>query len=196
MHGGKHPKGIASPHYKNGTRSKYLTAIPARIASDFKSLRNRQDLLELNNEIALLDSRLLDVLRRVDSGEAGEVWKALKQAHTAFVEAKAKGLAGVPEMNVALYQMGALIERGVSDWQAWHEVSRLLEQRRKLVESERKRFVEQQEILTGKEAAMLFNALLSIVNEHVTDRDTKQRIQADVTRLVTPEVRNGLKLAG
>lgn len=184
-HGGASPRGEASPSFKHGLRSKYITAIPQRIKSDLENLRKRDDLLRLNDEIALIDSRLLDILKRVDTGEAGQVWAELRKAHKAFVEAKALGAAGIVEMTAALYQMEALIERGASDYFAWGEACKLIEQRRRLVESERKRELEQQEILTGKEAAMLFNALLSIVNEHVTDRDTKQRIQAAVYDLTS-----------
>jgi hypothetical protein len=184
-HGGASLKGEASGTFKNGLRSKYITAIPQRIKSDLENLRKRDDLLRLNDEIALIDSRLLDILKRVDTGEAGQVWAELRKAHRAFVEAKMMGEAGKGEMLAAMRQMEALIERGASDYFAWGEACKLIEQRRRLVESERKRELEQQEILTGKEAAMLFNALLSIVNEHVTDRDTKQRIQAAVYDLTS-----------
>lgn len=196
MHNGNAPRGIASGRYKHGRNSKYLTAIPARLQSGYKAARQRDDLLELNNEIALLDTRLADVLSRVDTGEAGKLWSDLQNALTAFQNAKAKGLAGVPEMNQHLATIESLIQQGVSDWAAWHEVSRLLEQRRKLVESERKRAVEQQEVITSQQAYLLFNALLSVIHEHVTDRDIKARIQADFIRLTSEQDSGRLRLAG
>lgn len=196
MHGGNHPTGIASPHFKHGRRSKYLTAIPSRLRSGYEAARKRSDLLELNNEIALLDTRLADVLSRVDTGEAGKLWNDLQTALTAFQNAKAKGLAGVPEMNSRLAEIEGLIHRGAGDWAAWHEISRLLEQRRKLVESERKRAVEQQEVITSQQAYLLFNALLSVIHEHVTDRDTRARIQSEFIRLTSQEDSGRLRLAG
>jgi hypothetical protein len=194
MHGGATPVGIAAGNFKTGKHSKYFTAIPGRIASDFAALRERDDLLRLNDEIALIDSRLLDVLRRVDTGEAGALWAEVLKAHAAFKVARAAG--NVADMSKRLAELESAIDKGITDWQAWNEVKALIDQRRRLVESERKREVEQQQVLTAKEAAMLLNALLSIVNEHVTDRDTKQRIQNSVAGLLTDDVRRGLRLAG
>jgi len=192
MHRGKASAGIANGNYKHGRNSKYLTAIPQRIQADFEALRDRDDLLRLSDDIALIDSRILDVLRRTDSGEAGHLWLALQKAYKGFTAAKSAG--DVKKMGEALVALDDAIKLGVSDYQAWAEVKHLIEQRRRLVESERKREVEQMEILTGREAAALFNALLSIVNEHVTDRGTKQRIQTAVTGLLSGEVRGGLRL--
>jgi hypothetical protein len=183
MHGGATPTGAAAGSFKHGRNSKYITAIPGRIKNDFIALRKRDDQLRLNDDIALIDARLNDVLLRVDSGEAGALWIDLKKAHQAFKAARASG--DVPKMTERLFEMEAAIEKGVTDWQAWGEVKSLIEQRRRLVESERKREIEQQELLTGKEAASLFNALLSIVNENVTDASTKQRIQAAVFDLTS-----------
>lgn len=199
MHGGNHPSGIASPHYKHGLRSKYLTAIPSRLGDQYTEARQREDLLELNNEVALLDTRLLDVLKRVEQGEHGApdaLWIALQGAFSKYRAAQAKGAAGANESYEALLVIENLIEQGVEDAIAWREVYGILEQRRKLVESERKRAVEQQEMLTNKEAMLLFNALLSVVNAHVTDRDTKSKIQSDFIRITSQPNSGGLRLAG
>lgn len=193
MHGGKSLKGIASPTFKDGKHSKYIAAIPGRIKKDFEQLRERDDLLRLNDDIALIDTRILDVLRRVDAGD-GAIWKEIEKAHRAYLAARKSGDDDLIEQRIT--ELSAVIERGVTDYQAWAEVKSLIEQRRRLVESERKRELEEQEVLTAREAAALFNALLSIIVEHVTDPSTRQRIQTAVTGLIASEHRARLAAVG
>lgn len=198
-HGGASLKGISSPAFKTGKHSKYLTAIPSRLADDYKAARKRDDLLELNNEVALLDTRLLDVLTRVEQGENGApaaLWLALQKAFAEYQAAAALGTPGLLKREQALDEIESLIDRGVADVVAWREVYGILEQRRKLVESERKRAVEQQEVLTSKEAMVLFNALASAVVEHVSDAGIRARIQSDFIRLTGRPDSKPLRLAG
>ncbi len=115
MHNGNAAAGIANGNYKHGRNSKYLTAIPSRLKTAYRQLRERDDLLEQSNEIALIDARLRDVLARVDTGEAGALWRDLQAALAEFEKARAKGIAGVPDMNAALERMKMLIERGAND---------------------------------------------------------------------------------
>lgn len=198
-HGGKTPSGIASPQFKTGLHSKYLTAIPSRLSSDYQDIRHREDLLELSDEVALIDTRATDLLKRVEqdgNGAPDVAWLLLQKTFDEYQKAVAEGAAGVAKAHAALNELEEIIEKGVSDALAWREVYGLLEQRRKLVESERKRAVEQQEMLTSKEAMLLFNALLSVVNEHVTDRDTKARIQTGFIRLVGSNDSRALRATG
>jgi hypothetical protein len=63
------------------------------------------------------------------------------------------------------------------------ELAGLMDQRRKLVESERKRHLEAQEILTAEQARMLFAEIVMAVRRHVTDRQVLAAISADFARL-------------
>jgi hypothetical protein len=181
LHGGLTPSGTASAAYRGKNRSKYLTALPARLQPAYELARKAEDLLELNNEIALVDTRINDVLSRVDSGEAGTIWERLSEVCGRFDSAMTEKDFTGPQL--LFVEMATLIKKGGEDWEVWGEIGKLLEQRRKLVESETKRITQQQEVLTSSEAYLLFNALLSIVNEHVTDRETKAKIQQGFTRL-------------
>src|SRR3954452_17185048 len=74
MHGGKSLAGAASPAFKTGRHSTYL---PVRLLAGYQEAERDPELLALRDEIALIDSRLADVLSRVDSGESSRIWRSL-----------------------------------------------------------------------------------------------------------------------
>lgn len=184
-HGGKSLAGIASGTYRTGRYSKVL---PARLAGRYEEARQDAALLELRDEIGLVDSRLSDLLGRVDTGESGAIWRALKAAHLDLLKARNDPIKAA----IALNAMGELITRGHADYAAWNEIAAVLEQRRRLVESERKRLIELQQTITTNQAMVLVTALLSSIKEHVTDRQALAKIQNDFIRLTTQEPSPGI----
>lgn len=179
-HGGATPKGIASPHTTHGRYSKYL---PTRLLERYGTATQDDQLLVLRDEIAVIESRLGDLLLRVDTGEAGAAWKAVRKAHDELAESIHSKDSG--KMLSALRDMDRIIGRGMADYAAWGEVYNLLEQRRKLVESERKREIEAQQHITAQEALLLVSALLDSVKRNVTDPIARTAIQTDFIQLTT-----------
>lgn len=79
-------------------------------------------------------------------------------------------------------------------WQKTIEANRdrtqsLIEQRRKLVETERKRLVDLQQMMTAEQAMTLLAAVESVVRKHVHDRNVLAAIGADIARLVAHQSR-------
>lgn len=178
VHGGLTPSGPASPHWKDGGRSKYL---PKRLLDDYQASLDNPDKLVLDEDIALIDARLSDVLRRVDSGESGQVWRDLREAKREYEAAqRARDTAAVA---VAVNTIMDLISRGTHDSAAWAEVTGLIERRRKLVESERKRLVEAQQLVHRDQAAALLGLLVDAVRRHVRDDATLRAITNEYARL-------------
>lgn len=181
-HGGKSLSGIASPAYKTGRYSKVL---PARMASRYAESKNDAQLLELRDEVGLIDARIVDLLGRVDTGESGRVWKELKAAHVELVEANTKGDSiGVV---TAMFSIGTLIGEGADDYAAWNEVLAVVEQRRRMVESERKRLVELQAHINVEQAMLMIGALTGIIRTHVTDTRTLAAISAEFDKIIALE---------
>lgn len=182
MHGGKTPVGTAASQFKTGRYSKYL---PARLAGRYQESQADTKLLELREEVSLVDSRLADLLSRVDTNEAGYWWKELQRIHREYHEAVKK--SDIAAMSKSLAELWHIIQSGVSDYAAWNEVYGVLEQRRKLVESERKREVEMHQTITAERAMLLIGALTGIIQSHVTDNGIRAAIAADVRKLITIE---------
>ena len=179
MHGGKSALGPAAGNYKTGRYSKYL---PTRLAERYQEAQADPDLLDLRHEIALLDARLSDILGRVDTGESGTVWVRLQAALADFK--KARGGAGLQDAAEAFGRIQELIQHGAADHEIWAEVRSHLDQRRKLVDSERKRLVEMQQMITSERAMILLAVVVDTIRKHVTDRGVLAAIAADIGALV------------
>jgi hypothetical protein len=178
MHGGKTPKGSASTHFRTGRHS---TFVPTRLAAKYRDATKDPELLSLRSELALLDARIAELLGRVDTGESEAIWEALQQAWAAFRGARAQ--QDVPQMHLAVEQLDQLMDRKLSDSAAWREIGEAIEQRRKLVQSEQKRLVALQQVITAESALTLMGRLVDIITTHVRDRPTLGKIVADIQAL-------------
>lgn len=187
IHGGKSLSGPASPQFRTGRYSKFL---PARLADRYQEARTDAELLSLREEVALLDARMTDLLAQVNTGEAGEHWEKLSDLYQYILRAgRAKDTDG---LNVGLTRMGTVLREAKGSYEAWGEVGRLMEQRRRLVESERRRYVEMQQVITAERATLLISVLVDIVRRHISDRDTLSAIVSDVDKLLTLDVPGGV----
>jgi hypothetical protein len=83
--------------------------------------------------------------------------------------------------------VGDLITTGDADWAAWEDVRKLIQERRALVESERKRLVEMQHVITAEQATLLMGALTAAIGKHVNDRQTLAAITAEFERITAPD---------
>jgi len=177
-HGGKSPQGIASATIKTGRYSKHL---PTRMLADYEGAKLDTELLALQDEIALIDARLVDLLKRVDTGESGATWKQLRTEFTEFQKLLSAGK--IADSKAVLFKITELITKGVNDDAAWADVRSVVNQRTRLVESERKRLVEMQQMVGADQAMLLVRALVSAVREHVRDPAILRAITDDLGRL-------------
>lgn len=178
MHGGTQPVGLASPNWTNG---RYSRVLPKRLLEDVKASLADPNKLALSSELALLDARTSDLLLRVESGESGQAWRALGSAWQQYETAsRSLDTIGVAR---AIATIGDLITRGYADSAAWSEVSALIERRRKLVETERKRQISDRQMVTTDQALALLALLVTAVQQHVHDDDALRAITDEYARL-------------
>lgn len=175
LHGGASLVGIASPTLKTGRYSKHL---PARLMGRYEEAVSDSELLALREDIALLDARLADLLSRVDSGEARVLWQAVEDAWKAYRRKR-----GGPQERDAFVALDQAISDGVNDYEAWGEIHAVIEQRRKLTESERKRLIEMRQMVTAEQAMLFVSALQDSIRRHVTDRTTLTLIAQDMAAI-------------
>lgn len=184
-----HHANIGSPSgprlYKNRRASKYHGALPARLVAAYEASLDDGRLLQMREEVALLDSRIVDLLARVDSGESGRLWGKLGESHQEFSLARRQGK--VELMQEKLAELEALIAAGKHDAEAWREIQQALDLRRKLVESERKRIGEQQQAVTAEQLAGFMSTLLELLTHEIDDTATLSRISNKLYQMVTIE---------
>lgn len=178
-HGGATPSGFANPNTKTGRHSKDL---PTRYAATyFDSLMSKRQ-LELTPEIALIDSRLSEVMLQLSSGESGAAWGAIDDCYRRLSSAVKENKK--PVIDQILGEMGLIIAGVIDDRSIWNELRVLIDDRRRLVESERKRKVEAQTVFTAEQALMLFGVIEQIIRQNVSDPASLQRIGREFKKLV------------
>lgn len=172
MHGGKSLRGQASALYKHGRYSKDL---PARLVARYEAAEVDDDLLVQRAEIAVLEARLAELIEGLDRGETGRLWAELRAHQQAADEAQRAN--DLPAMAEHLNAMRQLVQQGAAEADRWREVRSLIQDRRRLVESERKRLVDLQQMITTKQALILAGALVAAVQDAAGKRvgDAKQR---------------------
>jgi hypothetical protein len=178
MHGGTSLAGPAHPSWIDGRHSRVL---PKRLLDDYQASRRDPDRLALDNELAIVDARLNDVLARTDSGEAGALWSLLRASWKA-VEA-ARRANDPAALDAALWDHGETIARGQADWLAWSAALDLVERRRRVVDSERKRLVAAQRMISAEQALAMMALLVDVIERHVTDPQALQAVVTEFARL-------------
>jgi len=104
-----------------------------------------------------------------------------------MMEAKSKD--DVIGFGASLREIGDIIKAGDHDYYIWHEIEAALEQRRKLTESERKRLVDMQQMITSERAVLLIARIADIIRTHVQDQRTRAIISTELRTLV--DIRSG-----
>lgn len=178
-HGGNTLSGIASTNYKHGRYSRY---VPARLLERYQEGLTDPDLIALNDDMALLEARLADLLSRADQGEAGSLFERLDRIWQEFLIAQS--VNDGRKMIAQLNKLGAIIERGRKESETWGEVATIIELRRKVSDTERKRRVEMQNMISAEQAMALIKAISEVIRREVTDLDSLARISEEIRRLM------------
>lgn len=180
VHGGLSLGGAASPSFKTGAYSKYL---PKRLLDTYQEGLSNPKLLELKDQISLIDTRIVEQLQKMDTGESGMTWQLLKEAFAELQQAIQDDDANKRNSSVAI--IGRLIDVGNKDIEIWEAIYEGVEMRRKLAESERRAMLQAEQMLTLSEAMSMIGAILVGVKEHVKDRAALAAINAHVAKIVT-----------
>jgi len=144
------------------------------------------ELLALKEEIALVDVRLSDLVSKVDTGEAGRIWDDARKALAGFKVTVMGGDAF--KIRAELLNLSDLLDNGAQDSEIWKEIVTMIDKRRSLVESERKRLMDMEAIITSEQAVLLVTAMLDAVRRNVTDRATLTAVQTDLAGIFAANI--------
>jgi len=117
----------------------------------------------------------------VDSGESGSLWRALRKAQRAVKISREAG--NVDKMREALAELELRIEAGVPDYEAWQELQALVEQRRKLADSESRRLGTLHQMISAERAMVLMGTVVEAIRRHVKDPKVLNNIAIDLQKL-------------
>lgn len=177
LHGGASLQGAAAGQFKHGRYSRHM---PKAMLERLREASSDPELLSLRQEIAVLDVRTGEIIASLSGAESSTAWmKRLRETWQAFTATKNPSEARILGATVA-----ELIDSGASTADAWDAIARMFHHRRKLVESEMRRQVALQQVVTLEQVTTVFEALRVSVQQHVKDPAALRAIQADLVRLL------------
>jgi len=189
MHGGSSPRGIAHPRYKTG---KYSKDVIGMVGNRYEAARNAEALLELSDEIALIESRIGQLLQRTDSAESGIAWRKLKSTHVALIRASKTG--DMPQVATKINEIGVIIDKGYGDSVAWDEILRTIAHLRRVGESERKRLTDSNQMMTADQAKSLVAFVINVIRQEafiiVKDESTAHQLLASISSKISTHISN------
>lgn len=116
-HGGKTPRGAASPHFKSG---RYSRSLPGHLIATYERALNDPRLLSLRDDIALIDVLIGETISQLDDDmpltKERRIWREVRklvQERTRLVEAEVKHIVLAREVMTAeeaLALVGAIVE--------------------------------------------------------------------------------------
>ncbi len=179
-HGGRTPRGIASPHFKTGRYSKDL---PTNLRGMYDDAYNDPELTSLRADLALYAVHAGERIKRLSTGENANLWHSLQSQWNAYTSDK----SNEQQQAYALQRIGELIESGAEVERAWMDLYVTLEQRRKTAESEHKREVALKTMVSAEELAVFMARFTTEVVRIVSDPKERAALGEVVIELMGKE---------
>lgn len=180
-HGGNARRGMSHQHYKDGRHSKYLAV--GGLAEKYRAGLRNTELLALRDDIVLLDARIFEILEEGQLGASTQLWKDLKSEHEKVVLSRDRGDNKL--FAESMTRLSDLIQSGVSQAESWSDVLAVLEQKRKLIESEQKRMVQERQMLAIDQVVGLINAISEELRQQVLLHVSEPNAQIIILREVS-----------
>lgn len=174
LHGGKSLSGAAVNKFTFGRYSKYM---PQEIFERYQTAMEDQTLLDLTSEIALVDTRLATLMERV---EVPDVFGTLRRLRDIL---GSLGHKDEERRASAIEYARDLLDATRNDAHEWEQIFKLIEARRKLVESERKRRIETNTTMTIEELVNTATALANLALRYIPEGNAQRGYIDDVSRI-------------
>lgn len=140
---------------------RYSKHLPTRYIERMDAFLQNPDYLSMRDDIALLDTRLSEQLERLEGADTKEAWGKVKSA-AILLQKKA-------EFDRELLNIYRILQSAIQSYQedreAWGEIVAIIDKRRKVADTERRRIEAAQQYLTLPEA----NAMMTVLVEAVMD---------------------------
>lgn len=162
VHGGKVPKGVQHHATQTGKYSKY---IPENLQNRHEEFLKSKDIMTLSDEIAVIESRIAQLLERANDSQAGlyidELVRRFNRLDT---------VRGTDGEQAAWINLEQLVQKAENDMYLWDEMAKQMDLKRKMVDTERRKMSDLNQYITVDRAMLMFQGLSNIVNRHIQRR--------------------------
>ena len=183
LHGGKSLKGPASGTYQGKGFSKYFPS--KKLGTIFARSFEDPELTRLRKDLAIVETRLVELIQSLNSQQNGTLWKQLRSKHRELKRSKPTSTKAANLFK----EITELVERGSNDSLIWNEIAKQIELRRRLLDSETKRVLAAHQVMTAEEVKMLIDAVATLIRENVKDRQALQKISEGLVGFIDVEAK-------
>ena len=153
-----------------------------KTAQGYAKIMASNQVLSNRMAINLIDQRVMQLIERIDVGEAPERMKNLYAQWQALEDAKKYQRQA--EIVVLTKTINAEFEKAYHDYAAWNQMIEVLDLRRKHVDSEIKVIKEMKAILTAEQAYKLVAKLMAVCIRLIKDPKLLRQINVEFSRII------------
>lgn len=177
FHGGKTPRGQASPHYVHGF---YSQLVPRDIADLARKAHQDPELKNLGTLIALLDVDIRNAAAQTADGAAAT--RTAQAALAAFRKARTDG--DTDAQATAERTLGEALDRLAGQERAWAKLWDLAERKDRLLTGEVNRHKATADTINADRVAQFMVGMIDALKEESEDRDLLKRVLVRWERLM------------
>jgi hypothetical protein len=158
-HGAGRPSNPAGRAPVTGKFSKFL---PTRFIEQFEQFLTDPEFLTLGNEMALIDTRIAELLGMLEGADVKMAWAKVRS-----VAYNLGNIAACQDLKQA---------QDIAAHEIWEGIRDFVEQRRKLADTERRRMVDAKKYLTLQQANSMMAYIIDVVLKNVNDPLERMKI--------------------
>lgn len=173
--------GEKNGNFKHGKHSRFL---PQRLDEQVAALREARksaDYLSMEEQIDITELRIKELCEQLDTPASATTWREIKTARQDIIDAIRSGDDG--KLNAALTVLADISAKGTKNHRAWDELFRVQRHYNALVQSERKRLIEDRFMLRVDEVFVMLKMISTSIQKHVSDVPTRLLLAKEITTL-------------
>jgi len=155
---------------------RYLRYLPARMLDRYKEFMMDTDIINLRSEMALLDTRIVEQLEKLETSDSKTAWLKIHNAKAAInriLSGKECDSEDLESISDILSQAMAMRD---TETEVWSSVLMCIDQRRKLADTERRRIEASHKYLTLDEAEAMMAFITEVVIKYIPDGVARRQI--------------------
>lgn len=186
-HGGRQGTGPENSNWRGGKTQAWIRKhLPAHMMKTFDAIVNDPDLISMRAMMAVNGVRFSELLAKLPTGESRQMIRELRgliimQQSSVVALRSAPGLTEpslkrLDDMTTHLDDALILLDTAAQTSQVWDEATAVMEQHRKLADTERRREEALQQSITMPQAIAMFNNLFTLINKVVRSAEERSAL--------------------
>ncbi len=188
-HGGVSINGALVTEHHRGRHKEYLP--DESLIGRYQTALNNRDLLSLQDDIALIDVRMAELVERIGTPDGKAHWQAIQAISLSIFDllnVKQITAEQVVEARKMAAQLVDLTNGVLMHEETWLDIRDTQEHKRKLAETEHNRLVKAKQMMTVSDGMGIIAALVDSIKRNVKDRQALTALSEDITRIVTAPI--------